>query len=87
MTFRCLALAETAASRRGDSPVILNSSNEIAVEAFLRGELRFLDIAQIVEETLNRLAGRETGLLLDLEQIESIDLEARAVAKQLISAL
>ena len=87
VTFRCLALAETAASRRGDSPVILNSSNEIAVEAFLRGELRFLDIAQIVEETLNRLAGRETGLLLDLEQIESIDLEARAVAKQLISAL
>lgn len=85
-TFRCLALAEQAASQRGDSPVILNASNEIAVAAFLEGELSFVGIAEIVEESLHRLAGRSTGMLMDPDLIESIDVEARAVAKQLITA-
>ena len=50
--FRCLALALEAAEIGGSMPAVLNGSNEIAVESFLRGKIGFLDIPALIEETM-----------------------------------
>ena len=51
-TFSCLRLALEAAQRGGTAPAILNGANETAVEKFLAGEIRFLDIQSLVERAL-----------------------------------
>lgn len=50
--FPAIALARAALESGGNSPTILNAANEIAVQRFLDGEITFLDIARIVEKTL-----------------------------------
>ena len=50
--FRCLPIAEAALARGEGATCVLNAANEVAVEAFLAGSIGFLDIAAIVEETL-----------------------------------
>ncbi len=50
--FRCLALALEAAKIGGTMPAVLNGSNEIAVEAFLKGRIGFLDIPALIEKTM-----------------------------------
>jgi 1-deoxy-D-xylulose-5-phosphate reductoisomerase len=82
-TFRCLALAREAGIAGGTAPCTLNAANEVAVHAFLRGRLRFLDIAAVVEETLDSLP------VQGLESFESLmdaDAEARAVAADSVAA-
>ncbi|WP_262691597.1 1-deoxy-D-xylulose-5-phosphate reductoisomerase [Kordiimonas aestuarii] len=51
--FRCLYLAKEALKTGGAAPAILNAANEVAVEAFLAGRLRFVDISAVVSETLS----------------------------------
>ena len=48
-TFRCLALAIQAGKIGGTMPTVLNGANEAAVALFLKGTIRFLDIAELVE--------------------------------------
>jgi len=48
-TFRCLALAIKAGKIGGTMPAVLNGANEAAVALFLKGDIGFLDIAQLVE--------------------------------------
>lgn len=82
-TFRCLALARQAGKAGGTAPCTLNAANEVAVHAFLQGRLRFLDIAAVIEETLEALP------VQGLESFESLmdaDAEARAVAAEAVSA-
>jgi 1-deoxy-D-xylulose-5-phosphate reductoisomerase len=62
--FPCLRLAEQAARRGGTAPCILNAANEVAVHAFLDGRLRFLEIPDVIEQTLE---------LLDSEPVRSFD--------------
>lgn len=50
--FRCLALALEAAKTGGTMPAVLNGSNEIAVDAFLKGQIGFLDIPALIEKTM-----------------------------------
>ena len=57
-TFACLRLAREAARAGGTAPCTLNAANEVAVHAFLAGRLRFLDIAAVIEETLDALPAR-----------------------------
>ena len=54
-TFACLRLARDAAEAGGTAPCVLNAANEVAVHAFLRGELSFTGIAQVIESTLSEL--------------------------------
>lgn len=54
--FPCLRLAAEAFEAGGTAPAVLNAANEIAVEAFLQGRLRFTAIPGVIEETLGRLA-------------------------------
>ena len=51
--FPCLALAYEALKGGGTLPAILNAANEVAVEAFLKNRLSFLDIAQVIDQTMN----------------------------------
>ncbi|WP_026485888.1 1-deoxy-D-xylulose-5-phosphate reductoisomerase [Caldanaerobius polysaccharolyticus] len=52
--FRCLQLAYDAALKGGTYPAVLNAANEVLVDLFLKGALRFLDIPVFIEEALNR---------------------------------
>ncbi len=52
-TFSCLKLAIEAGKCGGTMPVVLNAANEIAVELFLKGKIKFLQIGEIVEKQLS----------------------------------
>ncbi len=51
-TFRCLDLAYHAIHRGGNMPCVMNAANEVAVKRFIDGKLRFLDIADYVEDAM-----------------------------------
>ena len=64
-TFRNLSLAIDALNKGGNWPCILNAANEIAVYAFLRNRIGFLDMTAVVEETLNKIQFIEKPTLQD----------------------
>jgi 1-deoxy-D-xylulose-5-phosphate reductoisomerase len=80
-TFRNLALATEALYKGGNLPCILNAANEIAVFAFLRNRIGFLDITAMVEKTMEKVPFIEKPSLSDY--LES-DAEARNFAASLI---
>jgi 1-deoxy-D-xylulose-5-phosphate reductoisomerase len=80
-TFRNLALATEALQRGGNLPCILNAANEIAVWAFLRNRIGFLDMTEVIEKTVDKLPFI-TQPTMD-EYMES-DGEARSYAASLI---
>ena len=82
--FPALRLARDAAEQGGASPAILNAANEIAVAAFLAGQITFLDIARLVEETLS---GYVPHAPHNLDHLFSIDAAARAYATGLMEKL
>jgi 1-deoxy-D-xylulose-5-phosphate reductoisomerase len=82
-TFACLPLAREAAGAGGTAPCTLNAANEVAVHAFLRGRLRFLEIAAVIEETLARLPA---GRVHSFDSLADADAEARRVAAELVRA-
>src|SRR5438477_3957444 len=73
-TFRNLALAMEALYKGGNTPCILNAANEIAVFAFLRNKIGFLDITAMVEKTMEKIPFIENPSLV--EYLDS-DAEAR----------
>jgi 1-deoxy-D-xylulose-5-phosphate reductoisomerase len=77
-TFACLRLAREAARAGGTAPCVLNAANEVAVHAFLRGELSFTGIARVIESTLSELPARPVRHFADLYEA---DAEAREVAR------
>lgn len=80
-TFRNLALAMDALNKGGNMPCVLNAANEIAVYAFLRNRIGFLDIIEMVEQTLNKIPFKEKPTL---EELFECDGEARNFAASLI---
>lgn len=52
--FRCLALAYESLRQGGNMPCIVNAANEIVNRAFLEGRCRFLEMADIIEQTMQR---------------------------------
>ena len=81
-TFRNLSLAIEALNRAGNMPCILNAANEIAVWAFLRNRIGFLDMTAMVEKTMQNVSFIEKPTLQ--EYFES-DGEARNFAASLIN--
>ncbi|MGN6354193.1 MAG: 1-deoxy-D-xylulose-5-phosphate reductoisomerase [Parafilimonas sp.] len=80
-TFRNLVLATEALYKGGNMPCILNAANEIAVYAFLRNKIGFLDITAVIEKTMEKITFIEKPVLTDY--FES-DAEARQYAASLI---
>jgi 1-deoxy-D-xylulose-5-phosphate reductoisomerase len=82
--FPCLRLAREAAAEGGTAPCVLNAANEVAVHAFLRGGLRFLEISEVIERTLQALGGQP---VLDFESLYEADRRARELAVEAVAAL
>ncbi len=82
-TFACLRLAREAAVVGGTAPCTLNAANEVAVHAFLGGRLRFLEIAEVIEESLETLPSKQVH---SFESLGDADAEARRLAGELVAA-
>jgi 1-deoxy-D-xylulose-5-phosphate reductoisomerase len=78
--FPCLRLAYQALDAGGTSTAILNAANEVAVAAFLQRQIRFTDIARVIEQVLNEVAANDAG---SLQQILADDAAARRHAEAL----
>lgn len=79
--FPCLKLAYQALNTGGTSTAILNAANEVAVEAFLQSQIRFTQIAEIIEQVLNEVASVPVN---DLATVLAADKAARQAAAELI---
>ena len=73
-TFQNLKLAFDAGRSGGNSPCILNASNEIVVEAFLQEKISYLDMTKIIKESLDKISYIASP---NLEQLIETDLETR----------
>jgi 1-deoxy-D-xylulose-5-phosphate reductoisomerase len=79
--FPCLRLAEQAARAGGTAPCVLNAANEVAVHAFLEGRLRFVEIAEVIEQTLLDLGSQPVRAF---ESLYDADRQARTVAGEAV---
>ncbi|TAK13737.1 MAG: 1-deoxy-D-xylulose-5-phosphate reductoisomerase [Acidobacteria bacterium] len=84
--FRCLRLAYDALAEGGAAPIVLNAANEVAVEAFLAGRVRFVDIPAIIERALGQAAGH-TSAPHSLDDVRAADAWARRQAAETIGTL
>lgn len=82
--FPCLKLGYEALGIGGTMPAAMNAANEIAVDAFLHGGIRFPDISDIIESTMQAHAAREID---SLEAALEADRSAREKAESLVHAL
>ncbi|MGA2580589.1 MAG: 1-deoxy-D-xylulose-5-phosphate reductoisomerase [Bryobacteraceae bacterium] len=78
--FPLLKLAYQCQEAGGSATCTLNAADEIAVEAFLHGEISFPGIAAVVEETLSRIPNRQPRTVADILEI---DQESRCMARGL----
>lgn len=87
--FPALRLAREALEAGGCAPCVLNAANEQAVAAFLDNKISFLDIANVVEATLDHEAGKSShGCAPDtVEAVIASDMAARATANEQIVSL
>ena len=81
-TFRCLGLAYAAGRQGGTAPAWLSAANEVAVEAFLAGRLRWPQIAEVCDAALQRY---EADSGLTVEAVVTADRRARDVAAAVIA--
>ena len=77
-SFPCLRLAREAAVAGGTAPCVLNAANEVAVHAFLAGDLSFVGIPRVIEWTLSELPAQPVRHFSDLY---AADAQAREVAR------
>jgi len=80
--FPCLEMAFEAGKAGGIMPCVLNAANEIAVSAFLNKKISFVEIAEIVENTIQSF---RPGLTVCLDILMKADTEARQIAAELVS--
>ena len=80
--FPCLALAYEATRRKGNAPCVLNAANEVVNLAFRQERCGFLQMADVISETLARVPYIKTPAL---EDYLATDAESRRVATQLLS--
>jgi 1-deoxy-D-xylulose-5-phosphate reductoisomerase len=81
--FPLLKLAYQCMETGGSATCTLNAADEIAVESFLNGRIPFPAIAEVVEETLSRMAVRQPATV---SEILAIDRESRNCARELVTA-
>ncbi len=79
--FRCLAMAYEALARGGNMACIVNAANEVVNRAFLEDRCRFLQMGDIISETMAKATFIETPTLDDYMQT---DAEARRIANELL---
>ncbi|KAB8138771.1 1-deoxy-D-xylulose-5-phosphate reductoisomerase [Gracilibacillus oryzae] len=75
--FPCLKFAFDAGEIGGTMPTVMNAANEVAVDLFLKGKIKFLEIEQIIESLMNN---HQVVANPDLQTIQSVDTETRIKA-------
>jgi len=79
--FPATRLARDAAAAGGAAPAVLNAANEVAVAAFLAGQIAFTDISSLVAQTLNRELPPPPA---SLDDVLAVDAEARLRAAEIL---
>ncbi len=79
--FPCLRIAYDALKNRGNMPCVMNGANEEAVGAFLRGDISFIKIPDLIEKTIERVSYVKHPTMADYMQSDS---EARRIINELI---
>ena len=79
--FRCIDLAYRSLAEGGSAPVVMNGANEELVAMFLAGKIGFLDIPETIEKVMDRF---EVSQPKSVEEILAVDIEARALAKEIL---
>ena len=79
--FPCLGLAYQALEAGGAATAVLNAANEVAVQAFLDGRLRFVEIPRVISVALDRHASEPAG---DLGELVAADRAARRTAERVV---
>jgi 1-deoxy-D-xylulose-5-phosphate reductoisomerase len=89
--FPALGLCRDALARGAAATTALSAANEVAVQAFLDGRIRFLDICRIVEESMAVLEGSEAGLIAktptSFDEVAAVDQAARRAAQRIAGSL
>lgn len=78
-TFKCLNLAYKAGKMGGNMPAIMNAANEVAVELFLDYKIKYLEIEDIIEKSMERF---EHHINPNLEDILEVDLKVREYVRK-----
>jgi len=81
-TFRCLPIAYYAIEKGGNIPCSMNAANEVAVSAFLEERLTFLQIADVIEQTIQKISYIATP---SIEDYVVTDKESRLIASNIIN--
>lgn len=83
-TFRCLPIAYRAMEKGGSWPCSMNAANEIAVAAFLQGEIQFLQIPDVIEETLAKASFEPHP---DMDAFVRLNEESRNIASETVKKI
>ncbi|WP_339904120.1 1-deoxy-D-xylulose-5-phosphate reductoisomerase [uncultured Cyclobacterium sp.] len=81
-TFKNLDLAFTALEKGGNAACSLNAANEIAVAAFLKDKVKFLEMSDLIEQSMEKISFIKEP---SLEDLIATDKETRIISKELIS--
>ena len=84
--FPCLRLSFNALETGQAACVTLNAANEIAVDCFLKQQIRYTEIAHVIETCLDRMTGQPTPGLDSLDEVLALDARSRSIASELCLA-
>ncbi|MFM2214916.1 MAG: hypothetical protein RJA88_285 [Actinomycetota bacterium] len=82
--FPSVALARECGTAGGALPAIFNASNEVAVQAFVDGQIKFTEIVKTVSQVVEALRSSHTGKIRDLADVSAIENDARRTAHELL---
>ena len=82
--FPALNLARRAGNAGGTLPAVYNAANEVAVDAFCSGQIGYLDIAHVVEKTMDAHPSQPAS---ELSQLISLDTAARETAQKICDTI
>lgn len=85
--FPAIELAKRCGELGGGLPAIFNASNEVAVDAFLKGSITFTSIMECVEQSVQRLGGSNPSAIRDLSDVSAIEHDARTVAHEVLQRM
>ncbi|RTZ48284.1 1-deoxy-D-xylulose-5-phosphate reductoisomerase [Candidimonas sp. SYP-B2681] len=81
--FPCLRLSFEALGTSQAACVALNAANEIAVDCFLKQQIRYTEIARVIESCLDRISGMPASDLDTLDDVLALDAHTRRIASEL----
>ena len=79
--FPCLRLAREAMEAEGIAPTVFNAVNEVAVSAFMQGSIQYLEIGEIIEESLQKTNNLDPA---NLDDVIAADSAARSLGRELV---